>query len=119
DHQHVVVAADQGDGGRHEGELVGHHIGVGRPSISEPDPKRAVPLLMTVTAPGPYARHRPSCQTAALRSSTPSSTTSSRGAAPCALSTHRRPNVSKCGSTAALGTRPSAGRYWRRSSPGI
>ncbi len=48
---------------------------------------------------------------AALRSSSPRSTTSSRGAAASALSTHRWPNVSKCGRTAIPGTSSSAGRY--------
>src|ERR1700688_2417042 len=81
--------------------------GAGSPEILAPDGKVAVfVLLITVTAPAPMARHSSFIQTAALRSSMPSKVV--RGSSRCADSTHRWPNVSKCGNTAVSGTNPSA-----------
>src|SRR5581483_10793905 len=89
--------------------------GDGSPVTSAPDSnlERRSPLI-TVTPPGPMARQPPLSQTAALRSSMPSSVTP--GSSRCADSIQRSPNVSKCGSTAVLGTAPraSAGRRLKR-----
>lgn len=63
-------------------------MGAFKPEIFEPDAYRATfEPLITVTEPGPAARHSPFIQTAALRSSTPKRVTP--GAAACADSTHR------------------------------
>src|SRR5258707_7439916 len=68
--------------------------GACRPMTFEPDGNVAVfPPLITVTEPGPMARHSSFIHTAALRSSMPNSVRS--GPASRADSTHRLPNVSK------------------------
>src|SRR5258708_30987136 len=68
--------------------------GACRPMTFEPDGNVAVfPPLISVTQPGPMARHSSFIHTAALRSSMPNSGRS--GAASRADSTQRLPNVSK------------------------
>src|SRR5260370_41835767 len=81
----------------------------------EPDANVAIfEPLITVTDPGPAARHSSFIHTAALRSSMPSRV--APGSSRSADSTHRWPKVSKWGSTAVLGTNPSpsAGRRLNR-----
>ncbi len=102
------------------GGSASHTPGAGRPPICCPEPntsRRA--RVITETDPAPSTRQPPSTNRAAVRSSTQSRITSSCGAASSDGPTQRCPNVSKWGTTAMPGTSPSAGRYRRRSSPGI
>ena len=84
---------------------------VGRPpSVVTP---RSEPR-MTTTRPGPIARQPiPGRHTAAVRVSSPSNVASGCGSR--SDGSQRSPNSSRCGTTATLGSKPSAGAKRRRS----
>src|SRR5207253_9583353 len=77
--------------------------GAGMPSQAAPAGKtRERPPLRTVTDPAPRAVHPDPSQTAAVRSSSPSTTSSSSPP-----TDHRAPNRSNCGTTTVPGTSPT------------